>query len=161
MSVNPQNDEVMKWEYGQLRAGHAWVIWVTLGTGVLSLPLAWFLRDSLTLGRAPLPPWTVLLVGGVLAATGLVVSISMLRARSRPAKLITIKQGEITVPGSLVSGPGWSLPITDVNVRKTDLGFVKQMHLSAKRKRTTLSSAMFRSDDDFDRLFEALSNVSR
>ncbi len=57
----------------------------------------------------------------------------------------------LTLPGSLISGPGWTLPVTDVKVRTTDLGVAKQMHLSGKRKRTTLSSAMFATEAEFDR----------
>ncbi|HBV65200.1 MAG TPA: hypothetical protein DEF45_19505 [Rhodopirellula sp.] len=93
----------------------------------------------------------------MLAIAGLSVSIALLRARSRPAKLITISNENVTLPGSLVSGRGWSLPVTDITVRTTDLGFVKQLHLSGRRKRTTLSSALFSTEAEFDRLVAALS----
>lgn len=159
MSVPPVETHEMQWEYGKLRSNQSWIIWVTLALGIFAFPAAWFLRDSLSLGRAPLPAWTVVLVGVVLAIAGLLVSITLLRARSRPAKLITIRNGNLTLPGSLISGPGWTLPVTDVKVRTTDLGFVKQMHLSGKRKRTTLSSAMFATQAEFDRLVDALSQT--
>lgn len=127
-----------------------------LAVGVTAGPAAWLLRNHLTLARSPLPAWAVLLVGAVLAITGLAVSITLLRARSQPAKLITITDGKVNLPGSLISGRGWSLPVSDVTVRTTDLGFVKQLHLSGPRKRTTLSSALFSDDAEFDRLVVAL-----
>lgn len=159
MSSNQRNLVDMKWEYGKLRSEHSWIIWVNLATGIFATPMAWLLRDSLSLGRAPLPPWTVLLVGIALTVAGLCVSIALSRARSRPANLITIKDEKITVPGSFISGHGWSLPLADLKVRVIDLGFVKQLNLSGRRKRKTLSSALFTSESDFNLLVAALSQV--
>ncbi|WP_145391372.1 hypothetical protein [Stieleria neptunia] len=147
----------MQWEYGKLRSNQLWIAWVTLATGILAVPLAWLLRNSLMIGRAPLPSWTVLTVGVVLAIAGLSVSITLLRARSRPPKLITIHDGKLTLPGGLLAGAGWSLPVAKVTVRTTDIGFVKQIHLSGKRKRTTLSSALFANNAEFERLVNTLS----
>lgn len=156
MIPNSLDTHSNQWEYGKLQPGYAWCSWVLLTVGVFALPVAWLLRDSLSLGRSPLPAWTVLLVGAILAIVGLTVSITLLRARSHPAKRITIADGKLSLPGGLMSGRGWSLPIADVTVRTTDLGFVKQMHLSGPRKRTTLSSAMFSDDAEFDRLVGVL-----
>ena len=130
-----------------------------MATGILALPTAWFLRDSIALGRSPLPAWTVLLVGGLFAVAGIFVSYALLKARNRPPKLIVVQGEMFTLPGSLISGRGWSCRLDDLSVRTTDLGFVKQMHLSGPKKRATLSSALFESDDEFDRLFDALSNA--
>lgn len=145
-----------QWQYGKLRSSHSWVLWVLILTGLLSAPAAWFLRDSIALGRTPLPAWTVLLVGGLLAIAGLFATAAILKGRSGPPKLITMEAGQFTLPGSMLSGPGWSCRLDEVSVRTTELGFVKQMHLSGPKKRATLSSALFESDADFDRLVHAL-----
>ena len=108
------------------------------------MPVAWLLQNLLSLGRVPLRPRTVLLVGIVFAIAGVSVAIARLCARSRPAKLITISNGKITRLGSLVSGRGWSLPVIDITTRTTDLGFVKQVRLSGRRKRTTYPRHYFR-----------------
>ena len=157
MTPNSLDTGSAQWEYGKLRPSQAWISWVMLTAGVLAVPVAWLLRNELAVARSPLPAWTVLLVGAVIAIVGLAVSITLLRARSRPAKLITIANGKVSLPSGLISGRGWSLPVTDVTLRTTDLGFVKQMHLSGPRKRTTLSSALFSDDAEFDRLVGALS----
>jgi hypothetical protein len=148
-----------QWEYGKLRSSQVWIAWVMLTAGVLAVPVAWFVRNQLVVAGSPLPAWAVLLVGSVIAIVGLAVSITLLLARSRPAKLITIADGKIRLPGGLLSGRGWSLPIADVTIRTTDLGFVRQMQLSGPRTRTTLSSALFSDDDEFDRLVGALSKT--
>ena len=146
----------LQWQYGKLRSSQSWVLWVSVLTGLLSFPAAWFLRDSIALGRAPLPAWTVLLVGGLLAVAGLFATAAIIKGGSGPAKLITIQNGMFTLPGSMLSGAGWSCRLEEVSVRTTELGFVKQMHLSGPRKRATLSSALFENDDEFDRLVSAL-----
>ncbi|GAA5510296.1 hypothetical protein [Novipirellula caenicola] len=160
MNTSSIDNRSLRWDYGKLRSSHAWVAWVTLATGIFALPLAWLLRDSLEVAGTPLPPWTVLLIGSLLAIAGLVVSVTLLRAKSRPPKSITISDGNITIPGGLLLGAGWSMPLTDINVRTTDLGFVKHLQLSGRRKRTTLSSALFADDADFDRLANTLQNAS-
>ena len=127
-----------------------------LAVGVLAVPVSWGLRNEIAIAGSPLPAWAVLLVGAVMTIVGLAVSITLLRARSRPAKRITIADGKFNVPGGLIIGRGWSVPVADVTIRTTDLGFVKQLHLSGPRKRTTLSSALFSDDAEFDRLVGAL-----
>ena len=158
MNVNSPGKDRNRWEYGKLRSSHAWVAWVMLAAGILALPVAWLLRNELTVGRTPLPPWTIVLVGSVIAIIGLVVSIALLRGRRRPAALITIDNGQLNLPGGILIGSSWSVPVSEVKIRTTDLGFVKQVHLSGQRKRTTLSSALFRDDDEFERLVDTLSN---
>ena len=133
-----------KWDPSQVSPKQFWVIWMLLATGVFAVPVAWLLQNLLSLGRAPLRPRTVLLVGIVFAIAGVSVAIARLCARSRPAKLITISNGKITRLGSLVSGRGWSLPVIDITTRTTDLGFVKQVRLSGRRKRTTYPRHYFR-----------------
>lgn len=160
MSARLQNDGTMQWDYGKLRSSHLWVAWVLLAAGILAVPLAWLLRNQITLGRAPLPSWSVLLVGVLVAVIGLSVSVVLLRARSRPAKRITIDGGKLSLPGGLLTGRAWSLRVSELQVRTTDLGFVKQLQLSGPRTRTTLSSAMFADDDEFQRLVDVLSNRS-
>ncbi len=157
MSANPIENKAMQWGYGKIRSNQLWIAWVTLATGIFALPLAWLLRNSISIGHAPLSSWAVLMVGVVLAIAGFSVAITLLRARSRPPKLITIRDGKLTLPGSLLSGAGWSLSVAEVTVRTTDLGFVKQIHLSGKRKRTTLSSALFENNEEFERLVNTLS----
>ncbi|EMI16116.1 membrane protein [Rhodopirellula maiorica SM1] len=159
MNQSKIDNQPMRWQYGKLRSSHAWVGWVTLAMGIFALPLAWLLRNSIDVAGAPLSPWAVLLVGVTLAITGVLVSISLLRAKSRPPKWITISDGNLTIPGGLLVGAGWSMPLTDIKVRTTDLGFVKQLQLSGRRKRTTLSSALFSDDAEFDRLANTLQNV--
>lgn len=158
MSASPFENNATPWEYGRLRSNQAWVAWAMLGAGIFAIPLSWFLRDSLAIGRSPIPSWTVLMVGVLLAIAGFTVSITLLRARTRPPKLITICDGKLILPGGLLSGPGWSLPIADITVRTTDIGFVKQIHLSGQRKRKTLSSAIFANDEEFERLVDTLSD---
>lgn len=161
MSAIPIQTDAMEWEYGRLRSKQTWVAWATLFTGIFAIPLSWLLRDSLAVGRVPILSWTVLMVGVLLTIAGFTVSLTLLRARTRPAKLITIRDGRLTIPGGLLSGRGWSLPTADVTVRTTDIGFVKQIHLSGRRKRTTLSSALFVDDEEFERLVDTLSGQLR
>ena len=161
MSASPTDANAMEWEYGRLRSNQTWVAWATLVTGVIALPVSWFLRDSLAVGRTPIPSWTVLMAGVLLAIAGITISLTLLRARTRNPKLITIRDGQLTIPGGLLSGRGWSLPTADVTVRTTDIGFVKQIQLSGKRKRTTLSSALFMNDREFERLVDTLSGQRR
>ena len=158
MSTSTPGMDRYQWEYGKLRSSHTWVAWVMLAAGILALPVAWLLRNELGIGRAPLPPWTVVLVGTVIAMTGFTVSIALFRGRRQPAALITIDKGQLTLPGGILTGSSWSVPVSEVKIRTTDLGFVKQMQVSGPRKRTTLSSALFRDDDEFERLFDTLSN---
>ena len=129
-----------------------------LVVGVLAMPVSWLLRNEIAIAGSPIPAWTVLLVGAVMTIIGLAVSITLLRARSRPAKRITIANGKFTLPGGLIVGRGWSIPVADVTIRTTELGFVKQLHLSGPRKRATLSSALFADDAEFDRLVDALTH---
>ena len=150
-----------KWEYGKLRKSQTWIAWVVLCVGVLSLPIAWLIRDRVEVGGNVLPNWTVLLVGAMLACIGLAMSISLLLARSRPAKLIVLADRRLTVPGGLLIGSGWTAPVSDVSVRTIELGFVKQMQLTTPRKRSTLSSALFASDHEFDRLFDAIAQTAQ
>lgn len=156
MIPEPHNPSATNWEYGKLRSSHSWVAWVLLASGLLALPLSWLMRNELELGRNPLPPWAVLLVGTILSCIGLVVSITLLRGRSRPAKRIVLADGKLSLPGGLLTGSGWTRPVSDIAIKRIDLGFVNQMQLSAHGKRTTLSSALFASDSEFERLYDML-----
>ncbi len=157
MNASPVESISMEWEFGRLRSNQAWVAWAMLATGVSALPLSWLLRDSLAIGRAPLPSWTVLMVGVLLTIVFIIGSLALIGARTRPPKLITIRGGKLTIPGGLLIGRGWSLPIADVKIRIYDIGFVKQILLSGKGKRATLSSTLFVNDEEFERLVDTLS----
>ena len=54
MSTSSLGKDCMQWEYGKLRSKHAWVAWMMLVMGVLAVPVAWLLRNELTVGRTPL-----------------------------------------------------------------------------------------------------------
>ncbi|MEM9588602.1 MAG: hypothetical protein AAGA03_15075 [Planctomycetota bacterium] len=156
MDPDVPSDHAQTWEYGRLRASLGWVVWILLATGILAFPIAWFTRDEIELAGNPLPAWAVLLVGVTVAIVGIGVSITLLRARSGSAKRIEIDNGQLHVPGGLLTGRAWSLPLADVTVRTIDLGFVRQLQLSCPRRRATLSSALFTCDAEFDRLVNAL-----
>lgn len=145
--------------YGSLRGNYRWLVPGCAVIGVVGIPVGIFWNEGWKMGNTPLEPWTVTVIVEVFAVGALMIAAAMsysARLRRESPHRVAVTETDLIVPKGLLSSVELVLPLDEVDLKVFNPGFVKQLQIKHKRRKILLSSALFPSDEDFDRLISHL-----
>jgi hypothetical protein len=145
--------------YGRFRPRFLWLFPLPALVGLVGVPVGIFYNEGWEMNRHPVEPWAATLmieicaVGMLLTVASVVIS-EVLRRKS-PQRIV-VTESSLIVPKGRMSNDELTLPFSEIKFSIYDMGFVKQLQIKHKRHRVLLSSALFPSNADFDRLVSHL-----
>lgn len=92
-------------------------------------------------------------MGALLIVTSL--GFAVLARRKSPQR-VAVTDSALICPKGMFSSVEFVLPRSEIDVTVFNAGFVKQLHVKHNGRRLLLSSALFPSDSDFERLVNHL-----
>jgi len=159
MSTNRTAGVVFQCSYGTFQARYLWFLPVVGIIGVVGVPVGIFWNKGWEMGNHPLEPWAATLIIEIFAV-GALASVAALGlatlARRKSPQRVAVTNSSLIVPKGPFSRVEFVLPRSEIDVKVFHAGIVKQLQIKHKRRRILLSSALFPSNADFERLVSYL-----
>jgi hypothetical protein len=145
--------------YGLFRPRFLWFLSLPTIVGLIGVPVGLFYNEGWVMNNHPLEPWSAMLIieifsVGALMTVAFVVICEVVRRKS--PQRVAVTESSLIVPKGRLSSTDLTLPLSEIKVAVFDMGFVKQLQIKHKRRKILLSSALFPSTADFNRLVSHL-----
>jgi hypothetical protein len=145
--------------YGTFQPRYWWLFGLVGVIGVVGVPLGIFANKGWEMGNRPLEPWAATMIIEIFAVGALLavayIGLATWRNSKSPQR-VAVTHTSLIVPKGSLSSAELELPLTEIDTRVFNAGFVKQLQIKHGRRRILLTSALFPSDADFDRLVSHL-----
>jgi hypothetical protein len=150
---------IFQCDYGSFQPRYLWFFPVPGIIGFVGVPVGVFWNEGWVVGGHPLEPWAATVIIEILAVGALLLGagfgIATVVRRTSPHR-IAVTASTLIVPKGIIRSGELQLPRAEIDMRVFHAGFVKQLQIRHNRRRVLLSSALFPSNADFDRLVGCL-----
>jgi hypothetical protein len=148
---------VFQSRYGSFQTRYWWLFGVVALVGLVGVPLGIFGNKGWKMGNRPLEPWAATMIIEIVAVGALMTVAYIALATWRNSKSphrVAVTRSSLIVPKGALSSAEWELPLTEIETKVFNAGFVKQLQIRHGRQRILLTSALFPTDSDFERLVD-------
>ena len=141
--------------YGSFQPRYVWLLPTVGILGVIGVPLGFFWNKGWEMGNHPLEPWAATLIIEIFAIGALLIAGSLGLAstiRRNSPQRVAVTDSTLIVPKGMFSSVELALPLSEIDMTVFNAGIVKQLRVKHNRRTVLLSSALFPSDAEFERL---------
>ena len=156
MTTNTGGSVLFQSTYGRFRTRFLCFMPLLAILGLVGVPVGIFYNEGWEMNNRPMEPWAATMIieicaVGILLTVASVVIGEVLRRKSPQHVVVT--DSSLIVPKGRMSNAELTLPFSEIKkISIYDMGFVKQIQIKHQGTRVLLTSAMFPSNADFDRL---------
>jgi hypothetical protein len=145
--------------YGRFQRRYWWLA-APLGLiGLVGVPIGIFWNEGWEAGNHPLEPWAATLIIEIVAVGALLIvgymGLSTWRQGRSPQR-IAVTDTSLILPKGAFSSQERILPLAEIDTTLFNMGFVKQLQIKHGRRKFLITSALFPSDEAFERFVQHL-----
>lgn len=161
-TADPTASALFQSAFGTFQPRYLWLFPLLGIIGVVGTPAGrLFWNEGWEIGNHPIEPWSATMMIEIFSVGALMIVASLGLAalvRRKSPQRVAVTDSALIVPKGMFSSVELVLPLAEIDTTVFNAGFVKQLQVKHNRRKILVSSALFPSDADFERL---ISNLPR